>query len=111
MGNMWTVPGEVLRVVDGDTVAIRLSLGWHIYTDKNCRVLGVNAPELGTVPGAAAKAWAIAALPVTSAVTFVSHELDKYGRPLGQILYGQPGRLRDFGPDLIAAGHAVLYRG
>lgn len=103
---VWTVPGEVLRVVDGDTISLRLDLGWHIYTDKNCRVLGVNAPEVSTSAGRAAKGWAGVTLPTGLKVTFISKQLDKYGRPLGNIIYG-PAHA-DFGTDLIAAGHAVV---
>lgn len=106
---VWTVPGEVLRVVDGDTVRIRLDLGWSVFTDKNCRILGVNAPEVSTPAGRQARTWAQAQLPAGMAVTYVSHALDKYGRPLGHLLYGPDGA--DYGSALLAAGYAVVYAG
>lgn len=104
---IWSVPGVVLRVVDADTVRIRLDLGWSIYSEQSCRIIGVNAPELRTPAGRAAMAWAVAELPAGLPVTFVSRQLDKYGRPLGQILYG-PTKA-DYGAALLAAGHAVVY--
>ena len=105
---VWTVPGIVIRVVDGDTIRLHLDLGWSVYTEQNCRLIGVNAPEMSTEAGSAARAWATMILPVGLPVTFVSRRLDKYGRPLGQILYGTTNA--DFGSDLLAAGHAVILK-
>jgi endonuclease YncB( thermonuclease family) len=105
----WTVPATVLRVVDGDTVRLRLDLGWSVYTEKNCRILGVNAPEVATEAGQAARDWAHVTLPEGLAVMFISHSLDKYGRPLGQLRYG-PIPYTDYGDTLLAAGHAVVLK-
>lgn len=109
---VWTVPAEVLRIVDGDTIRLRLDLGWYVYTEKNCRITGVNAPELRTPMGKNAAAWAREQLPIGMPCVFESHELDKYGRPLGRLLYpadGAGAELVDFGTRLINAGHAVEY--
>jgi micrococcal nuclease len=99
----WTVPATVLRVVDGDTVRLLLDLGWHITLEANARVIGINAPELNTAEGQAAKRFAVDHLPIGSEVTFVSKQLDKYGRPLGSISYGGA----DFGELMLEFGHAV----
>lgn len=112
MAGVWVVPAEVIRVVDADTVRLRLSLGWHVYRDENCRIHGVNAPELRTMLGKQAAAWAYAQLPAGTPVMFESRELDKYGRPLGRLSYpfaGAGGSMQDFGQALMAAGHAVPY--
>lgn len=109
MTTTWTVPAIVIRVVDGDTVRLRLDLGWNVYTEKNCRIDGVNSPEISSAAGKNARLWASTELPAGLAVTYVSHCLDKYGRPLGQLLYGNPQL--DYGRQLIAAGHAVEYHG
>lgn len=104
----WTVPATVTRIVDGDTAVLNLSLGWHITLEQRCRVAGVNAPELSTVEGVAARDWAVAILPIGTEVTFTSHSLDKYGRPLGSIKMTSPqGVVNDYATELIAAGHAV----
>lgn len=112
----WRVPATVVRVVDGDTLALRLDLGWHIYLDARCRLIGCNAPEMVTDEGKAARAWVVDMLHGLGAdmqgagaeVTFISHALDKYGRPLGQVLITTPqGDTIDLGGQLIAAGHAV----
>lgn len=105
MGHVWTVPATVLRTVDGDTVRLQLDLGWNTYRTENCRVLGINAPEMNTAEGKAARAYAQQLLPDGAEVVFVSRCLDKYGRPLGDILHAGG----DFGHDMLAAGHAVPY--
>jgi micrococcal nuclease len=103
MTHSWTVPATVLRVVDGDTVELLLDLGWHIGYTARCRVIGINAPEMNTAEGVAAKAFAVDRLPVGAEVTFISRSLDKYGRPLGHIYIGAD----DFGYLMLTAGHAV----
>lgn len=101
-GFLWTVPGVVIRVVDGDTVRLLLDLGWGIGIEKNARVIGINAPELRTPQGPAAKAFAESLLPPGREIRFISHQLDKYGRPLGEIkIDGQ-----DFATAMLNAGHA-----
>lgn len=104
----WTVPATVKRVVDGDTLELVLDLGWKITLTRSCRIAGVNAPELSTEEGQAAKAWALGALPPGTLITFVSHSLDKYGRPLGSVTMTSPqGAVYDYASELMAAGHAV----
>lgn len=116
MGDVWTVPATVIRVVDGDTLKLRLSLGWHMYLDARCRLVGCNAPEAGTDEGKAARQYAVDLLTTAGGaldgsgaeITFVSHALDKYGRPLGQVLFSSAqGDMFDLGHALMAAGHAV----
>lgn len=113
---VWTVPATVLRVVDGDTLMLHLDLGWHISYEARCRLIGVNAPELDTDAGVAARLWVIDRLgkarvygiDTHEPVTLVSHALDKYGRPLGQVLVSTPqGETFDLGLELLEAGHAV----
>jgi endonuclease YncB( thermonuclease family) len=116
MGDVWTVPAQVTKVVDGDTVHLKMDLGWHITYDARIRLIGCNAPELSTDEGQVAKRWVMATLAGYGAlsdgtgieITFISHELDKYGRPLGQVIITTPrGERFDLGSALIAAGHAV----
>lgn len=102
----WTYPAVVVRVVDADTIRLELDLGLHIWRTDNCRILGINAPELNTPEGQAAKAYAETLLPVDAAVTFESKQLDKYGRPLG-VLYCN--RI-NFGAAMLDAGHAVVMK-
>ncbi|MET0698592.1 MAG: thermonuclease family protein [Mycobacterium sp.] len=103
---IWTYPAIVVRVVDGDTCRLRIDLGYEIWTEKNCRIAGVDAPELSTAAGRAAKAWATGMLPRDGKCVFTSKQLDKYGRPLGDIAV--PG-MPSLAQALLDAGHAVPY--
>lgn len=117
MSGPWTVPATVIQVVDGDTLLLRLDLGWHISYEARCRLVGCNAPEIGTEEGQAAKSFVTALLNSAGGaldgsgaqVTLISHQIDKYGRPLGQVIASTPqGQTIDLGYELQAAGHAVL---
>ena len=100
----WTVPATVVRVVDGDTVRLKLDLGWHLELATNCRILGIDAPEVTSAPGLRAKSHAADLLPVGADVTFISRQLDKYGRPLGALICAD---WRDFATLMLNAGHAA----
>jgi micrococcal nuclease len=100
----WTVPATVVRVIDADTLELDLDLGWGITMRKPCRLLGINAPEVSTKAGRAAKAWVSDHYLPGSEGTFISRKLDKYGRPLGDFsMLGSS----DLGEILVELGHAV----
>lgn len=101
----WTVPAKVIEVIDGDTVRLTLDLGWHITFVARVRLAKINAPELSTTDGAKAKEFAQTLLKVGDEVTFVSKGFDKYGRPLGHILFGGFAN-RDFGEEMVVHGYA-----
>jgi len=83
---MYEYRGFVERVVDGDTVILRLDLGFRCWVqDVRVRLLEVFAPELRTGGGEAAKAKLEELLPVGASVLLHSHALDRYGRSLGYI--------------------------
>lgn len=106
--SLWSVPAEVIRVIDGDTIELTLDLGWRIYLRAPCRLLGINCPEKNTAAGLAAKAYAQDVIKPGMPVRFISHKLDKYGRPLGTLIYDTN---KDFGAQLLGAGHAVRMEG
>jgi len=111
----WTVPARVERVIDGDTVAVSLDLGWGIYKRDHIRVAHINAPELSTPEGKLAKAYAETLLPADREITVVSHSLDKYGRALATIKYASilapTPEIIDFGQMMISKGHALAWEG
>lgn len=108
MATFGPYPGVVSRVIDGDTIVIALDLGFGIHqTGLSCRVYQINAPEMSTPEGKAARDYAVTLLPVGASVTVLSHGYDKYGgRYDGEIVMPDG---RDFATLMIAAGHAVAY--
>lgn len=106
--NEWTVPAVVSNVHDGDTITVTADLGWCISFVVHVRVAHINAPELATAEGKAARDFLATIIPIGSVVTLTSHSLDKYGRTLGTIV--TVGSM-DIAALMIAAGHAVPYEG
>jgi micrococcal nuclease len=49
---------EVLRVVDADTLELRVDLGFRVATVIEARIRGVDAPEKNTKAGTEAIVWA-----------------------------------------------------
>ena len=45
---MYQYHAVVNRVVDGDTVDLRIDLGFKVWVEKRCRLLGVDTPETRT---------------------------------------------------------------
>jgi micrococcal nuclease len=111
----WTVPATVERVIDGDTIAVTLDLGWEIYKHDHVRVAHIDAPELKTPEGKLARAYAETLLPVGRKIIVVSHSLDKYGRALAtikyQTFYADHVDTIDYGSEMISKGHALAWEG
>ena len=102
-----------IRVVDGDTIDVTLSLGLHDYRDERLRLLGVNCPEVhgaSKVAGDAATAFTRAWLAMATGdwpLVLVTAKSDEFGRYLATVWRTADGAcLND---DLLAAGHAVPF--
>lgn len=108
MKNEWSVPARVERVVDADTLDLTLDLGWRISLRANCRLIGINAPEMSTAEGKVARAFVEQLVPLGSVVRLISKELDKYGRPLGVLLLADGVSLNAL---LLERGYAVPMKG
>lgn len=81
----WVVPARLERVVDGDTLDVTLDLGWKLYKRDLVRIEGIDAPELSTDAGKAARLALIGRLDVAVDLLVVSVGLDKYGRALATV--------------------------
>lgn len=78
---------HVVRVIDGDTCVLDVQLGFDVAVRQTCRLFGVNAPELKTPAGQAAKTWLEGQLPAGQAVFIrtVRDQTEKFGRTLATI--------------------------
>ena len=107
MSTFGPYPATVLDMHDGDTLTLALDLGFDITFKSRCRVYGINAPELATEAGKVALAYAFTLVQPEDKVTVVSHGWDKYGgRFDGSVTLSDR---RDFGSEMVAAGHAVPF--
>ena len=107
---------EVTRVVDGDTVAAFVDLGFDMHSKQRVRLFGINTPECRTrnkeekKAGLAAKARLVEMLRENKNKCVIKTRLDKkgkFGRVLG-ILYVNNC---DLNTQLVKEGHAKKYYG
>ena len=108
---MYEYEAEVIRVVDGDTIVLRIDLGFKLSWKVSCRLHGIDCPEMRSksaserVAAKAAKEFTESELLIGSTVLVYSVELDKYGRPLVDIFYGD----KHLNEELVSNNHAKLY--
>lgn len=114
----WVFRARVLRVVDGDTCDLEIDVGLHGRRVERMRLLGVNAPEVHgpTRPaGLAATQYALSWLdsaatsPDPWPLIVQTSRSDVFGRFLSTVWRCLDGRCLN--ADLLAAGHAVPFRG
>jgi endonuclease YncB( thermonuclease family) len=104
-------PGVVDQVHDGDTVYVKLDIGFDLTVYARVRVYGINAAETSTVEGKAARAFAQSLLRPGDLVEVLSHEWDKFGgRVDGEISYGNDASI-DFAASMLNAGYAKPWSG
>ena len=104
--------GVIDLVHDGDTVNVKLDVGFDLTVYARVRIFGINAPELSTDAGKAARDFAQTLLKPGDDVRVVSHGWDKYGGRIdGSIEYDLGGEPTDFATTMIAAGHALPWGG
>jgi len=101
----FSLGGTVVRVVDGDTLDVRLASGKR----ERVRLIGIDTPETGTCHAAQATA-AARGLALGKRVSLrgdaTQDSRDRYGRLLAYAWL--PGG-RDLGFQLLAGGHARVY--
>ena len=106
MNTHFSYDATVLRVVDGDTVDLVIDLGFDISQKMRCRLWGINAPEMNTKAGVAARA-ALLGKVQAGPVRVDSHKdrSDKYGRYLAELFVGD----ENLNQWMVDNGHAVEY--
>jgi len=109
---------KVIKVVDGDTVDVRIDMGFSVKLEQRVRLYGINAPESRTRDkeekkrGLAAKARIKELL--KGGDLRVETRLDKrgkYGRVLGTFFVRTEGGEVDVNKSLVDEGHATEYFG
>jgi endonuclease YncB( thermonuclease family) len=112
-GSIWWRRARLISVTDGDTVRLELDLGYRVYTEQGIRLVGVNAPEMNTEEGKAARFWvgqwfmAHGVHAKRERWPFLLHSArdgQSFSRYVGAIYCGEGHSLGD---DLVAAEHAV----
>lgn len=116
---IYTYAARVLHVVDGDTFDALIDVGFGLMSPGRIRLKGINAPEVDTPAGQAAKAFLTEQLRACPLIVVRTAKTGIFGRWLGDV-FGLTGSTD---PAAIAAqgnyinqimldhGHAELYRG
>lgn len=123
----FTYAAKVERVVDADTVDVELDLGMRVYLRTRLRVAGIDAPEMSTDAGKAAKCFVLDQLCAATEhrephisdrdclfvpVTVRTSKPDKYGRALADVVFrDMQGADLNLGTVLVDDGHARPYDG
>lgn len=90
----WTYNAEVIRIVDGDTVDLKIDLGFRASFTDRFRLLGIDCPERGQEGWVEAKDALAQMIPagskisVTTAHPKVRDPRDGFGRWLAVIFVG-----------------------
>jgi len=79
--------GVVERVVDGDTLKVRIDLGFDVWRVEKIRLRGVDTPELGTPGGKEAKTFVEKTLADTPFVVLRTYKTDRYSRYVADVFY------------------------
>ena len=105
---MYEYQCTVVKVVDGDTIWARVDTGFRQTITEKFRLAGINAPELDTAQGKAAKQWLNEIMPVGSVwlLRSVKDRQEKYGRYLGWF-YSTSKQSECINELIVQAGHAT----
>lgn len=90
--DLFTYRASVLRVVDADTLWLRVQLGFGPKPRRKLRLRGIDAPELGTRAGKRAKAFVENELKDVPFVTITTTKPDKFDRYLTDLYYEKDGK-------------------
>lgn len=86
----YTYRAQVLRVIDGDTVVIRVDVGFRMWAEMPMRLAFINAPEINTEAGKTARIMLESLLDTNHPIVVKTYKpIDKYGRYLGTIYVGE----------------------
>ena len=114
--NLYHYRATLERVVDGDTIDVKLDLGFDLHLQARIRFAGINAPESRTrdlvekQKGLEAKRFVEDWLNGCETI-IVQTQLDKkgkFGRILGNILNADGACLNE---EMVSLGHATPYDG
>jgi endonuclease YncB( thermonuclease family) len=100
----WKVRASVIRIIDGDTFAADLDLGWGIWrcesksAPSRIRILNYRAPERSQVGYVEALNALAAILPPGSYCWIESTALDSFGRALCHVYMEDDTNLLDWMP-------------
>ncbi|MDP2653252.1 MAG: DUF1016 N-terminal domain-containing protein [Candidatus Omnitrophota bacterium] len=92
---LFTYQAHVERVVDGDTLLVKIDLGFETRIRQYLRLRGIDAPELTTPEGKKSKSFVERELAKAPRILLTSSRSDKYDRYLADVFYRPPNGVRE----------------
>lgn len=95
---MWHYKATVTKVIDGDTVRLKIDLGFYTTHEDTFRLARIDTPEMRgpeKAAGQKAKDRVIELCPVGSEVEARTAKTDKYGRWIAEVILGDGRVLND----------------
>jgi micrococcal nuclease len=106
---MYEYKAIVDRWIDGDTVDLKVDLGFYMTAAIRFRLTGIDTPERGRPGAKEAHELASSMAPAGATVWVMTDKADKYGRWLANVFVTPMGRTVN--QALLDAGLAKLYFG
>ena len=115
-----TYVGVVERIIDGDTLEVRIDLGFDVWKVERLRLRGIDTPELNMPGGKEAKGFVEKTLEGVPLVAFKTYKADKYARYIADVFYdpvagegdGDEAKVFETGRflnrEILEAGHAIV---
>jgi endonuclease YncB( thermonuclease family) len=104
--DLYTYQAEILRVVDGDTLWVKIHLRPDWWIKEKLRLRGLDCPEMNTAEGRAAKRFVEALVTRARAVTITTTKPDKWDRYLSDVFLESGEGEMFLNNELLAQGHA-----
>lgn len=108
--DLFTYAATVLKLVDADTLWVKIRLGQRHWLKQKLRLRDLDCPELATPEGKAAKRYVEAQLATAQSVTICTTRPDKYDRYLADVYLSQQGQEIHLNNELLSRGYAVIKR-
>lgn len=106
---LFTYAAFVEKVIDGDTLKVRLDLGFESWTRQTLRLRGIDCPEVETKAGQEARVFVQARLKESQRIIVRTSRSDKYDRYLADVFIPATEEGEDvfLNNALLKEGHAV----
>jgi micrococcal nuclease len=108
--DLFTYRAEVLKVVDGDTLWVKIFLEPNRWVKEKLRLRDLDCPEMSTSEGKAAWRFTAALLARATEVTVCTTKPDKYDRYLADVFITHAGGETYLNNALLANAHATIKR-
>lgn len=105
--DLFTYHAEVLKVVDGDTLWVKVYLEPERWVKQKLRLRDLDCSEIDTAEGKAAKRFVEALVGKAESVTICTTRPDKYDRYLADVFLSLPDGEEYLNNALLTHGHAV----